>query len=46
VYKALVHYRPTRGGLFVSVDIGLTTACWSADASRAPRVRESETVEA
>nr|WP_284504414.1 MULTISPECIES: alanine:cation symporter family protein [unclassified Caballeronia] len=30
VYKALAHYRSTRGGPFVSEDIGVRTEYWSA----------------
>jgi alanine or glycine:cation symporter, AGCS family len=30
VYQALAHYRATRGGAFVSAEIGVRTECWSA----------------
>jgi len=31
VYKALAHYRETRGGPFVSEQIGVRTDYWTAD---------------
>jgi AGCS family alanine or glycine:cation symporter len=31
VYKALAHYRATRGGPFVSEQIGVRTEYWTAD---------------
>lgn len=39
VYKALEHYRATRGGPFVSEQIGVRTDCWT-DSQR--RVRHAE----
>ncbi|QIQ22320.1 alanine/glycine:cation symporter family protein [Zophobihabitans entericus] len=31
VYKALAHYRKTKGGKFVSKDFGFETECWKED---------------
>jgi AGCS family alanine or glycine:cation symporter len=34
VYKALKHYRETRGGKFISRDIGIETEHWTEENQR------------
>jgi Na+/alanine symporter len=42
VYKALEHYRATRGGVFVSEQIGLRTGYWTESQDRARTLDHSE----
>jgi len=45
VYKALQHYRQTKGeGRFVSADFGFETECWKAEHNEVKKSKTAETV--